>query len=101
MFAFVDEGALDLFCGTITLGYLHAVADAAEVQLRGWCALARKGAVGSEDDIELAIDIDDVALAQSAGQNFRHGIREGERGSWGVPITCDGLPVQSVGMCDP
>ena len=68
----VDEGALDLLGGLPTLGDLHAVGDAAHVDLGGRRALAGVEVGGGKNDIELAVHLDDVALAERGGDDF-HG----------------------------
>jgi hypothetical protein len=62
--ALVDEGALDLLGGAIAFGDLHPIGDAAHVQLGHRGALAGVDVFDVEDDIELAVDIDDRALAE-------------------------------------
>ena len=72
MFTVFHEGALDLFGGLVALGDLYAVADSAHVDLGGRGALAGVKAFGIEDGIELAVDFDDIAFAERAGDDF-HG----------------------------
>ena len=62
--AVVDEGALDLFGGPPAFRHLHPVGDAAHVQLGHRGALAGVDVLGGEHHIELALHIDDGALAQ-------------------------------------
>ena len=68
----LDMGALDLLGGLVALRGLHAVADPAHVDLGGRCAFAGMEAFRSEHDVELAVDLKDIALADGAGDNF-HG----------------------------
>ena len=70
--AVLDIGAFDLLGGLVALRHLYAVADPAHVHLGGGGALARMKAFGIEDDIELAVDLDDIALAERTGDNL-HG----------------------------
>jgi hypothetical protein len=65
--AVVDEGALDLLGGAPPLRHLHPVGDAAHVQLGDRRALAGVDVLGREDDVELALHIDDGAFAERAG----------------------------------
>ena len=57
-------GALDLLGGLVTLCGLYPVADPAHVDLGGRRALAGVKAFSVENDIELAVKIDDIALAE-------------------------------------
>ena len=70
---FLDERALDLFGGAVALGDLDAVGDPAQVELGHGRTLAGVDIVGNKDDVELVVDIDDIALAQGAGDYFGHG----------------------------
>ena len=70
--AVVDEGALNLFGGTVTLSDLHPVGNTAHVELGYGRALARVDVLGVQDHVELAIDIDDGTFAERTGDNFRH-----------------------------
>ncbi|MNL49067.1 hypothetical protein D3C87_1719720 [compost metagenome] len=67
-----DEGALDLFRRTPALRHLHAIDDAAHVDLGNRRALAGVEVFSGENDIELAVDIDDVALADGRGDDLDH-----------------------------
>jgi hypothetical protein len=67
----VDEGALQLLGGLVALRHLHAVGDPAHVDLGGRRALAGMEVFGRQDDIKLAVDLDDVALADLAGDDFQ------------------------------
>ena len=67
--AVLDEGALDLLGGLVALRRLHPVGDAAHVDLGRRRALAREEAFGREDGVELAVDLEDVALADGAGDD--------------------------------
>ncbi len=69
----IDDGALDLLGGAVALGHLHAVGDAAHVQLGHRGALARVDVLGVEHDVELAVHVDDGASAQRAGDDL-HGV---------------------------
>jgi glycerol kinase len=66
------ETVVDLFGGAIALRNLHAVRDAAHVQLGDRRALAGVDVLGVEDHVELAVHIDDGTLPQRAGGNFSH-----------------------------
>ena len=70
MLAVLDDGALDLLDGLVALRDLHAVADAAHVDLRGRRALAGMEAFGGQHDTELAVDVENIALADGAGDNL-------------------------------
>ncbi|MNV80013.1 hypothetical protein D3C71_1735900 [compost metagenome] len=61
--AVFDEGALDLFGRAVALGDLHAVGNAAHVDLGDRRALARVEVLGGKNDIELAVNVENVALA--------------------------------------
>ena len=68
--AILDDGALDLLDGLVALRNLHAVADAAHVDLGGRGALAGMEAFGGQNDVELAVDVENIALADGAGDNL-------------------------------
>ena len=70
MLALLDIGALDLFGGAPALRDLHAVGDAAHVELGHRRALAGMDVLGGEDDVELAVLVDDLALAQRTGDDL-------------------------------
>ena len=72
MLAILHVGAFDLLGRLEALRHLHAVADAAHVDLRGRGPLAGMEAFGVEDGVELAVEFDDIALAERAGDDF-HG----------------------------
>ena len=74
MLAILDEGALDLLGGAVALGDLHPVGDAAHVELGDRGALAGVDVLGGENDIELAVEVDDVAFAERRGDDL-HGMR--------------------------
>ena len=59
-----DVRALDLVGGLVTLRGLHAVGNPAHIHLRGRGALAGVKILSGEDDIELAVNVDDIALAE-------------------------------------
>src|SRR5260221_8749254 len=63
-------GALDLLGRLEALRRLYPVADAAHVDLGRGGTLAGVKAFSIEDDVELAVDFDDIALAQRAGDDF-------------------------------
>ncbi len=70
--AVLDEGALDLLGGLEAQRDLHAVGDPAHVDLGHRRALAGMDVLGRDDDLELAVDLDDVAFSERAGDDF-HG----------------------------
>ena len=70
--AVLDEGALDLFGGLVALRQLDPVGNTAHVHLGRRGALAGMDILGSDDDSELAVDFDDIAFAERAGDDF-HG----------------------------
>ena len=57
---FTDDGALDLLGGAVALRHLHAVGDAAHVELGDGRALAGVDVLGGENHIEPAVHIDDL-----------------------------------------
>ena len=67
---FLHMGAFDLLGGLVALRGLYPVADPAHVDLGGRCALAGMETLGVEDDVELAFEFDDIALAERAGDDF-------------------------------
>src|SRR5262249_53271644 len=67
--AVLDGGLLDLIGGLVALGHLHAVADAAHLDLADRGSLAGMDVFGAEDDVELAILLNDVALADRTGDD--------------------------------
>ena len=70
-FAVLDEGALDLLGGLVAVGGLHAVRNAAHVDLGRRRALAGMEALRGQNDIELAIvALDDIALANRTCDDF-------------------------------
>ena len=74
--AVLDEGALDLFGGLVAQRDLHAVGDPAHVDLGHRRALAGMDVLGRHDDAELAVDFDDIAFSERAGDDF-HGFLDG------------------------
>ncbi len=67
----LDKGALDLFGGLVTIGGLHAVGNAAHVDLCRRRALAGVEAFGGQHDIELAVlSLENIAFADGAGDDF-------------------------------
>ena len=71
--ALLHLGALDLVGGLVALRGFHAVADPAHVELGDGRALAGVDVFGGQDDVELAVEIDDISLAERAGNDF-HGV---------------------------
>ena len=72
VFAVFHMGAFDLLGRLVALCHLYAVADPTHVDLGGGRALAGVEALGIENDVELAVEIDDIAFAERAGDDF-HG----------------------------
>src|SRR5262249_14948660 len=70
MLAILHVGAFDLLRRLEALRHLYAVADAAHVDLSGGGALAGVETFGVEDGIELALEFDDIALAERAGDDL-------------------------------
>src|SRR5262249_12818826 len=70
--AVLHVGAFHLLGRLVALRHLYAVADPAHVDLGGRGTLAGVEAFGVEDDVELAVEFDDIALAERAGDDF-HG----------------------------
>ncbi len=68
--ALVHGGALDHFGRAVTLRHLHSVGDAAHVELGHRRALAGVDVFGAEHDVELAVHVEDGALAQGTGDDF-------------------------------
>src|SRR5262249_46884607 len=66
-------GTLDLFGCLEALRHLYPIADAAHVDLGRGGALAGVKAFGIEDDVELAVDFDDIALTERAADDFHGG----------------------------
>ena len=60
----LDMGALDLVGGLVALGGLHAVRNPAHIDLGGRSALAGMKIFCGKNDIEFAVDVDDIALAE-------------------------------------
>jgi hypothetical protein len=73
--ALVDEGALDGLGRAVAFRHLHPVRDAAHVQLGDRRALAGVDVFDVENDVELAVHIDDETLPQRAGGDFGHVVR--------------------------
>src|SRR5690349_1698143 len=67
--AVFDGGLLDLVGGLVALGHLHAIADTAHFDLADRGSLAGMDVFGAEDDIEPAVLLDDVALADRTGDD--------------------------------
>jgi len=71
--ALVDVGLLDHFDRAPAGGNLHAVGDAAHIDLGHRVALAGVDVFGDQHDVELAVVVlDDVALAQRRGDDLDH-----------------------------
>lgn len=66
------EGFFELIGGLVTLVDLHTVADAAHFDLSGRGTLARMEILRREDDVELAVEVDDIALTDAAGDDGCH-----------------------------
>ena len=64
IFHVLDMGALDLVGGLVAHLGLHAVGNPAHIDLGGGGALAGMKIFRVEDDIELAVEIDDIAFAE-------------------------------------
>ena len=69
----LDEGLFDAVGGAQPLHGLHAVADAAHFQMGDGRALAGMDILGGQDEIELAVLLEDIAFAHGAGDNRNHG----------------------------
>ena len=83
VFAVLDEGALDLLGGLKAQRNLHAVGDPPDVHLGDRRAFAGMDILGRDDDAELAVDFDDIAFSQRAGDDF-HGILGDLALDWGA-----------------
>ncbi len=73
VFHFLDVGALDLVGGLVAHLGLHAVGNPAHIDLGRRGALAGMKTFRVEDNVELAFEIDDIALAELAGDNLHDG----------------------------
>src|SRR5256714_4956515 len=69
MLAFFHGRPLDLLGGLVALLGLYPVADPAHVHLRGRGALAGMETFGVQHDVELAVEFDDIALAERRGDD--------------------------------
>jgi hypothetical protein len=78
MFAIFDEGALNLIRGLKAQRDLHSITDAPDIELRHRRAFAGMDVLGCHNDPEFAVDFDDIAFAQRAGDDF-HGSLNGFR----------------------
>ena len=58
-------GAFDLLGGLVALRHLHAVADPAHVDLGNWGTLPGVDALRENYNIELAVNLDGIALRRS------------------------------------
>src|SRR5215813_13794635 len=61
--------AFDLLGRLITLGDFDAITDPAHVDLGGRRALTRMETLGVQHDVELAVELDDIAFAKRAGDD--------------------------------
>src|SRR4029079_55322 len=68
----LDESALDLFGGLKSQRQLDPVGNRTHVHLGHRGALAGMDILGGDDNSELAVDFDDIAFAERAGDDF-HG----------------------------
>jgi hypothetical protein len=68
----LEVGALDLIGGAVAFGYLHAVGDAAHLEVRHGRALAGMDVLGVDHDGELACEVEHVAFAHRACDNLGH-----------------------------
>ena len=66
----LDMRALDLVGGFVAHLGLHAVGNPAHIDLGGGCALARMKIFRIEDNVELAVEIDDIAFAERTGDDL-------------------------------
>ena len=73
IFHVLDMGALDLVGGLVAHLGLHAVGNPAHIDLRGGGALAGMKIFRVKDDIELAVEIDDIAFAERTGDDLHDG----------------------------
>src|ERR1700730_2141249 len=69
-FAFLHKGPLDLIGGLVALRGLHAIAQSSHIYLGNWRSLAWVDVFGGQDHIEPAVEVDDVSLAERAGDDF-------------------------------
>jgi hypothetical protein len=96
----LDGRLLDLVGGLVALRNLHAIADPAHFDLADRSSLAGMDVFGGEDDVKLAVLLDDVALANRAGDDFQscfpeflafgqsgHGRPRGRSGGFGLQHT--------------
>ena len=67
----LDGRLLDLVGGLVALRNLHAVADPAHFDLADRGSLAGMDVFGGQDDVKLAVLLDDVALADRTGDDFQ------------------------------
>ena len=70
--ALVDVGLLDHFDGAPAADHLHAVRHAAHVDVGHRVALAGVDVLGGENDVQVAVLLDDVAFAQRRGDDLDH-----------------------------
>ena len=92
----LEVGALDLVGGAVALGDLHAVGDAAHVEMRHRRALAGMDVLGLHDDAQLAVDVEHVAFAHRACDNLDHAILRRKRLS-AARGAGGGRPAKSIG----
>jgi hypothetical protein len=67
--AFLDGRLLDLIGGLVALGDLYPVADSTHFDLADRGALAGMDVFGADDNVKLAILLDDVPLANRTGDD--------------------------------
>src|SRR5437588_5236972 len=67
----LDRRLLDLVGGLVALRNLYPVADPAHFDLADRGSLAGMDVFGSQNDVELAVLLDDVALANRTGDDFQ------------------------------
>ena len=80
----LHEGLFDAVGGAQAFYRLHAIADAAHFQMGDGRALAGMDVLGIDDQIELAVLLQDIAFAHGAGDNRNHGKTSQIGEIWGV-----------------
>ena len=63
-------GALNLVGRFVSLRGLHAIGNPAHIDLGSRGPLAGMEVFGGENDIKLSVDVDDIALAELASDDF-------------------------------
>ena len=71
-FAFLHVGTFHLVRRLVALRGLHAIAKPSHIDLGDRCSLAGMDVFCGQDHVELAVEIDDVSLAERTGDDF-HG----------------------------